>query len=50
MTVTLPLIKDTFYDLVIEFKELQYDASLKLEWESPRTQREVVPSKYLFSA
>jgi hypothetical protein len=35
MTVTLPLIQGTFYDVSIQYKELQNDASMTLEWFSP---------------
>ena len=49
MTVILDLVEGVFYDIVLEYKELQHSASLKLEWESPSVQRGVIPSSNLFS-
>ena len=44
MTVVMTLEEDIFYDIVLEYKELQLEASLRLEWESPSIQRDVIPA------
>jgi hypothetical protein len=48
MTVTIPLTQGVFYDIVIQYKELQYDAKFAFEWLSPSRSREVVPPIYLY--
>jgi hypothetical protein len=48
MQVTIPLVEGSFYDIVLEYKELQFDASLSLEWYSPSVHREIIPSTNLY--
>lgn len=48
MAVTVPLIEGTFYDLVLEYKELQNLASFNFEWYSPSVLRQTVPPTNLY--
>ena len=48
MTVTVALVEGTFYDLVLEYKELQYLASFNFEWYSPSILRQTVPPTNLY--
>ena len=43
VSFSMPMKKDEFYDVVIEYKELQESAHFKLEWVSLSQPREVVP-------
>jgi len=50
MTGHFNLKEGVFYDLVIEYRELDEKAYLKLEWESPSIQRQVItPAKLFYS-
>jgi|LauGreDrversion4_2_1035121.scaffolds.fasta_scaffold1217480_1 hypothetical protein len=48
MTANFDLKEGVFYDLVLEYRELEEKAYLKLEWESPSIQRQVIPPTRLF--
>ena len=48
MTIRLSLTADTFYDLVLEFREFQESARFKVEWISPQIARSVIAPEYLW--
>ena len=48
MTVTIPLVQGTFYDISVQYKELKNYASMTLEWFSPSIQRAIVPPTNLY--
>jgi hypothetical protein len=48
MTMVLDLTQNVFYDVVIEFRELQENSYFKMEWSSPQIPRQVVHPQYLF--
>jgi len=48
MLLTLRLVQGTFYDIRIEYKELQEIAYFSFEWSSPSTLRQLVPPTALY--
>ena len=48
MTIRLSLVKDEFYDFVLEFREFQETANFKVEWISPQFPRQIIQPIYLW--
>lgn len=48
MTATVQLIEGTFYDFVLQYRELDGDASFRVEWSSPSRTKQVIPSTNLY--
>jgi hypothetical protein len=48
MQARLNLVKDQFYDVIFEFKEIQENASFKVEWLSMSIMRQVIPPTSLY--
>ena len=45
---TIALVKDTFYDIKLDYLELTGNATMQLYWSSKSTPRQLVPSSRLF--
>jgi hypothetical protein len=48
MQVRLNLVKDQFYDVIFEYKEIQETASFRVEWLSMSIMRQVIPPTSLY--
>ena len=48
-TGTIDLISGRRYDIQLEYRENNGDASVRLEWSSESQNREVIPQQYLFA-
>ena len=48
MTATVQLLEGTFYDFVLQYRELDGDASFRVEWSSPSRPKQVIPSTNLY--
>ena len=48
MTASISLSNDTFYDIVLQYKELSGSASFRVEWFSNSFARKVLSFEYLY--
>jgi beta-glucosidase len=48
MQATTQLDQDSFYDIVLEYKEMTGNANFSVEWYSTSTVREIIPPTQLF--